>query len=91
MHITLAKTAPNGVAIEHHQVRTVLLEPPIDYLQVLLHSWPTAASAASGYAEVWRWHVHIPLTALDPELEFREAVLAALVATPDWVGGTASL
>ncbi len=91
MYLTKPITTAAGVAVSHHAVQSVSLDPAAEAFAVLLASWPSELSRADGHREVARWHVSVPVAAVAGAPCFRTAILDAIVASDDWDGAVAVL
>ena len=87
MFISLARIAPNGALVTHHQLVRITQEFSTDYLQVTIHSWTTEGARISGFSEVDRTAVNLPLASVDFSSGYAPGVLAAVVALEEWEGG----
>lgn len=91
MFVSKQKTAPNGATLGHHWVVSTVVEYHSTDFRLTIHSWPDEAARLSGNPEVWRYSALIPTASVDFSGGFAQGLLAALVNTPEWMGGVVSV
>ena len=80
--------SPNGVRVVHHAVVRLEAAPDFEALHVHITSWPTEASRLEGHEPVWMSFVVVPVDALNLGEGLMAGVVQAVMAHPDYEGGT---
>lgn len=83
-----ALTAESGVSVSHHMVHRAVARAEMEALVIFIHSWPNEAARLAGMDAAAQWVVSADMQALTLTNGLAEGIKAAVLASPEFTGGT---